>query len=391
MQRTVENVFFALIRFEINGTELCDDVKNLITPEILSALFKLSKKHDLAHLIGDALDKNSLLPDNSETKKRFLQERNMAVYRYEQIQYEFEQICNTLDTGKVPFVPLKGSVIRQYYPEPWMRTSCDIDILVKENDLDKAIELLIDKLQYKSTKERTAHEVSLFSNCGVHLELHFTIKENVEKMDSLLGKVWEYSHRKEAEGYCYLQSNEFFFFHMIAHMAFHFITGGCGVRTFLDVWLLRSKSFYDENIVVEMCKQTALKKFYDAMNQVISAWFCGSQKTEVVLQIEEYLLEAGIYGSLHNRVAVQQINDGGKGAYILKRIFCPYKLMKNRYPILERHKWLLPFYEIKRWFSILRGRGVNKAMKEIRVNSRIDDGTQKELESLLKCIGLFDN
>ena len=101
MQRMVEKVFFALIRFEINGDELCDEMKNLITSEILPALFKLSKRHDLAHLIGDALDKNGLLPEGTEAKKRFLQERNMAVYRYEQIQYEFEQICETLKNAKV--------------------------------------------------------------------------------------------------------------------------------------------------------------------------------------------------------------------------------------------------------------------------------------------------
>ena len=70
MQRTVEKVFFALLRFEINGDELCDEMKNLITPETLPALFKLSKRHDLAHLIGDALDKNGLLPDGTEAQVR---------------------------------------------------------------------------------------------------------------------------------------------------------------------------------------------------------------------------------------------------------------------------------------------------------------------------------
>ena len=123
MQREIEEAFFALIRFEIKGDELCDEIKNLITPDILPALFKISKRHDLAHLIGDALDRNGLLPDGSEARKRFLQERNMAVYRYEQQQYELEQICAVLEDAKIPFIPLKGSVIRQYYPEPWMRTS----------------------------------------------------------------------------------------------------------------------------------------------------------------------------------------------------------------------------------------------------------------------------
>ena len=74
MQRAVKKVFFALIRFEIKGDELCDEMKNLITPKMLPALFKLAKQHDLAHLIGGALDKNGLLTDDTEAKKRFLQD-----------------------------------------------------------------------------------------------------------------------------------------------------------------------------------------------------------------------------------------------------------------------------------------------------------------------------
>ena len=130
MQRTVEKVFFALIRFEINSNELCDEIKNLITPEMLPALFKLSKRHDLAHLIGDALDKNDLLPDGTEAKKRFLQERSMAVYRIEQLRYEYELVFSALEELQVDYLPLKGTVLRKYYPEDWMRTSADVDVLV---------------------------------------------------------------------------------------------------------------------------------------------------------------------------------------------------------------------------------------------------------------------
>ena len=61
MKHKVEKIFFALLRFEIAGVKLSDDVKNLITDDLLPSLFKLSKIHDLAHLIGDALDKNGLL------------------------------------------------------------------------------------------------------------------------------------------------------------------------------------------------------------------------------------------------------------------------------------------------------------------------------------------
>ena len=85
MEQSVKDVFFALIRSEINEDALKGELKNLITTETLPALFKVAKKHDLAHLVGEALEKNGLLADGSEAKTRFLKERNMAIFRYEQI------------------------------------------------------------------------------------------------------------------------------------------------------------------------------------------------------------------------------------------------------------------------------------------------------------------
>ena len=47
----------------------------------------------------------------------------IAIYRYEKINYELNRLRSALNEAQIPFIPLKGSVLRQYYPEPWMRTS----------------------------------------------------------------------------------------------------------------------------------------------------------------------------------------------------------------------------------------------------------------------------
>ena len=36
---------------------------------------------------------------------------------------ELEEICEILKEENIDFIPLKGAFIRNYYPEPWMRTS----------------------------------------------------------------------------------------------------------------------------------------------------------------------------------------------------------------------------------------------------------------------------
>ena len=76
MNQPIEKIFFSLVRYEIKGEELSCDIKNLISAETLPLIFKISKIHDLAHLIGDALDKNGLLNANEDYKNKFLKERN---------------------------------------------------------------------------------------------------------------------------------------------------------------------------------------------------------------------------------------------------------------------------------------------------------------------------
>ena len=244
MQRTVEKAFFALIRFEINGDELCEDIKNLITPEVLPALFKLSKRQDLVHLVGDALEKNGLLSEGTEAKRRFLRERKMAVCRYEQQQYELGQICDALEKAKIPFIPLKGSGIRQYYPEPWMRTSCDIDILVDKSNLESARDRLQQDLGYQEEQVASSHDVSLYAPSGVHLELHHSLveEEYAQFTSDILYDVWE--RIVQSESYQKTMADEMFYFYHIAHMAKHFGIGGCGVRPFLDVYLLQKQPCY---------------------------------------------------------------------------------------------------------------------------------------------------
>ena len=389
MQQTVEKVFFALIRFEINGDELCDGIKNLITPDILPALFKLSKRHDLAHLVGDALDKNGLLPNGSEAKKRFLQERNMAVYRYEQIQYEYEQICEVLEKAKIPFIPLKGSVIRQYYPEPWMRTSCDIDILVKENILEEAAQLLCKQLGYESEKQRTVNELSVFAPSGVHIELHYDLTEGDKYGKDILSYVWDYATLKEGCLSWYLLINSAFYFYHIAHMVKHFEHGGCGIRPFLDLWLLKNKVSYNQVEKDRLLQQGGFLQFAKASEDMASIWFGGKDKDELSERLQAYILTGGVYGTLENRVSMQQSKKGGKIKYLLSRIFISNKELKIKYPQVEKRPWLAPFYHIKRWIKPLtQKKSRNASLTELSEISSVEENTRKENVRLLKDLGL---
>ena len=110
-----------MIASEVCGKAI-DRSKYEFTDDYLVWLYKLSKAHDLAHLVGDALIKNDLI-GNDEIKAKYQKQVMLAIYRYEKINYELNRLRSALNEAQIPFIPLKGSVLRQYYPEPWMRTS----------------------------------------------------------------------------------------------------------------------------------------------------------------------------------------------------------------------------------------------------------------------------
>ncbi len=345
----------------------------------------------MAHLIGDALDKLALLPDGSEAKKRFLQDRNMAVYRYEQQQYELEEICATLEKAKIPFIPLKGSVIRALYPEPWMRTSCDIDILVDIKDLERAKTILVEQLNYCLEEIASEHDVSLYAPSGVHLELHHSLAESFssKRINDILNTVWE--SLLESNSYRKAMSDEMFYFYHIAHLAKHFEIGGGGVRPFLDVYFLKQQTQYQTDACDELLTNGALLTFAKAVENTANAWFDVSSQAEALRDLQEYVLYAGMYADSVNRAAVQQVRNGGKIKNIFSRIFLPYEQLKEQYPNLENRKGLLLFYQIKRWVRLLFGKDSKNVAHELKTNAAIEKEKRQSVEKLLTTLGLIAN
>ena len=162
-------LFVLILKSRLNSERICAETAGKITPEILPALFRLSKAHDVAHIVGSALLSAELLSEG-KAKDAFINEINLSVYRYETMRYELERIYGLLEGEKIKFMPLKGAVLRKFYPEPEMRSSCDIDIFVIPDSLDAAVRVLTGAGY--TFKGKFAHDASLFSPSNVRLEVH---------------------------------------------------------------------------------------------------------------------------------------------------------------------------------------------------------------------------
>lgn len=364
-----------------------DALSDVICDEFLEKLYQLSKAHDLAHIVGNALEKRGLLSE-SPISQKFRKQTFTAVYRYQQLQYTYSRICAVLEEAKIPYLPLKGSVIRAYYPEPWMRTSCDIDVLVHEEDLERAVQALCQALSFKAEEEKGYHDVSLFSPNGIHLELHFSILEGMESIDTVLSHVWEYSSAAREGVYEYKQSYSYLIFHTVAHMSYHFVHGGCGVRAFTDLYLLKNTPSYNANDVRLLSAACGMEAFLEGVLSLSDVWFGEAEHTNLTKDMEDYLLRGGVYGSKENVIAAAQEKKGGKFKYLLYRIFMPYEKLKLQYPSLEGKRWLTPVYQIRRWFRMLFGGRFGTSIAELKTAQAMDKDRSKTTVELLSKLGL---
>ncbi len=381
----------ALIRMELCGVLPKEDMVQEITPALIPKLYRGAKTHDMGHMIGSALQKLGLLKEGDPLFAEFRKQQFVATARCQQTQFEFDRICSVLEMTGIDYLPLKGSVIRPHYPDPAMRTSCDIDILIRPEDLDPAVAALQEKLEY-ALLEKLPHDYSLMSPAKVHLELHFTLLSDEDSeligrfqadTERELSRVWEVSTPAAGWKHRMEMPMDYYYAYLLAHAAKHVLVGGCGIRPFMDIWVIKHCMGYDpENAapLVKRCQLTAFAKTAECLSE---RWFSEEwEANESADELARYVLQSGAYGNLANKVAGEQSVKGNRFVYILSRIFRPYSQMKYLYPVLHKWKILLPFFEVWRWFDILFGERRGRVKKELQANSRVSNEDVKRVKKL---------
>lgn len=175
MREDSKCVSFPIMRSVFHGNQMSDADKQLVSDNSMAGVVELASKHDIAHLVALGIINNELADE--QTKSQLQQIIFRAVYLYEKLIYELKQVCEALEKAQIPFLPLKGTVIRKYYPEAWMRTSCDIDVLVHDKDAEKAKSVLVDEYGYVY-HGKGSHDISLFTPTNTHIELHYDLVED---------------------------------------------------------------------------------------------------------------------------------------------------------------------------------------------------------------------
>lgn len=379
MKKTSETLF-SLIRYLVVGGEYGKDRAELEDERLVASVCSLAAFHDMAHLVAEALGRLSVVIKNEKLANAISREQLKAIFRSERTDAELDALYALFEDEKIEYMPLKGAVIRELYPEKWMRTSCDIDLLVRKCDLERAGKAMRERLGYEFVSEGD-HDAAYNAPSGIRLELHYALSDEGRGLE-LFDKVWERAVTSKEGGWRRDMDGDLFYLYHVAHMAKHMENGGCGIKPFLDLCFVQKRG---ENLLAE----NRLDRFEAVARRLSEVWFFGADSDSLCDELADYVLRAGVYGNLENAVAAGQAKRGGRVKYILTRIFLPYDRLKYHYPILQKHKWLLPLCQVRRWCKLLFCGGAKRSAAEIKTNAEMSGEREKSVSSLFSELGIL--
>lgn len=236
---TAEKDFIELIKL---GAGLVHEAALSDYPD-WDAIYHLAEGHAVLGILADALNDDDA--NQTAVRKRLWEDSLEIVRRGRQVNEVLGHVVGYLRKNGVETLLQKGQGVAQCYPNPLLRMSGDIDLLVREEDFEIAKELLRQKLPLVDDDHYYKDLHSTF-RCGeVEIELHATEfgsrnQETRERYRALCREMFREGNFRsyECEGVAIrLAPATFDAFYIFLHLVKHYYLQGIGFRQVLDLCL----------------------------------------------------------------------------------------------------------------------------------------------------------
>ena len=318
----------------------------------LNAVYRLASFHSVVPLVSFALEQVIELPQvYDQAKKKAI--RKLALFDIER-----SKIISALVKEKIWYLPLKGIVIKDYYPKFGMREMSDNDILCDPSRMQD-IKVIMEVLGFHCDLYGEVNQ-DVYSKDVLCFEIHSSLFQDDKY--SLFSEYYQDVKSKltheEDNPFAYRFNAEDLYVFIIAHEYKHYSRGGVGIRSLLDtyVFLQRHSEQLDWSYINGELQKLSLTEFEKMNRELAEKAFSGTELNEEEKQQLMYYLSSGAHGTadhmMHNRVsnALSGDDESAKGKYIRNRIFLRGAELKRKHPFVYRHKILLPFFDVYRLF-----------------------------------------
>ncbi|MBR3396439.1 MAG: nucleotidyltransferase family protein [Lachnospiraceae bacterium] len=335
-----------LVKSGITG-EPCEAVSVSDWDKVL----KISRVQDLSGIIYRAirLSKNNITPPESFLTALKLQFTNDL--RTDRVQRsELSNLFRTFDEKNIDYLPLKGIVMKEYYPSPELRFMADADILIRQSQYKKIADI-VKKAGY-SFCEESDYEIPWRKGLAL-LEFHIVVfNPNHTDYSSFFEDAFSMAANIPGTNRYVFEPTDLLIY-SVAHFAKHFVTGGTRLRNLTDIRYLLNEGNADLQKVNDSLEELGLADFFSIVLSAIDQWFNGqpfSLESELLfkaMMAESYDEDFDKYytlGAAREFGGHTELSIMNRIRYYLKRLFPPLSFMSRPYHILTKLPFLLPFF-----------------------------------------------
>lgn len=266
---------------------------------------------------------------------------------------ERDSIFAAFTAAGVRVLPVKGSVIKELYPQLDWRQMGDLDVLVDKENIPRAQEILRGMGYQVEEEHDTEYHCGCVKEPYMMVELHWNLLADSSVANDYFQNAWERAVPDKKNPLLYFLTPEDEYLYEIAHFQRHYVTHGSGIRSALDIAVYRARyeGKLDEAYISAELKKMHLDDFARCAERVAQHWFGTAEQRAKALdrdgrEMEKALFYSGVYGSMYARAAIRlQETDSrsSRAKYVWQRIFVPCDGLACTYPILNKYPLLYPF------------------------------------------------
>lgn len=340
-----------------------------------SALLSLAKKHQVYNIIFPLIKEMDDVPDSERTA--FNNYHLSEITRMITINNEREMLYEELDDAGIKYMPLKGLIIKHYYPLESMRQMSDNDILFDSSRRDDVARIM-KEYDYKpiATGENSD---DYFKEPYCTFEFHRTLFFKEHDFCPTFDDLWDRASVNSEHPYMYDMGLDDVYIYSVCHMYKHFSTAGCGIRFLADhyLFLKQESDKLDWDYINSFFDKYGILQYEQESRNLAFKLFDEQELNDDELSLLQTYINCGIYGDgkINLTRKLEQFStdgsaDNAKKKYLLYRLFPPKKKMVADYRVLEKKPYLLPLYYVLRFFKGLFNS--KDTIKEIKAVNKID-------------------
>ena len=361
-------------------SSVINDTEPLALPDNMSLeeLYAYQAGQDVTNIAYVALERL----DSSFNLKEYQADYKLNILREARFELAGQEVYNAFEEAEISFLPLKGAILKNLYPKPSLRSFTDIDIYVGD-EFDKAEKVLIN-LGYKKRVDTYHNDVSYVKKPSLHIELHKDLFPDDYTFEGYFKNPYIHTKIKEEYKYYHLYYDNDFFIHVLCHLYKHFTFSGCGLRQYLDIYVMLKQLQLDMDYIHCELKSFGMDEFFDTTLKLIGFFFDGEKPDDCLIEIAEYVFNSVTFGDQDIRMALDYTKENGdkpetiwgQVRFFVERWQLKFPKMKLQYPILNKLPFLLPFCYIHKAFRAIffRRSVVKEQIEDInKLNSGFSD------------------